>query len=128
MELISVPTCRISYRHPLSGRMRNGRAIRCAEIAGPSRVPAPMGAKTEYKDGLFERVFMGLFARKMEKFASSGGEKGDNKSLWDWDYESFVDVSKRVMVGRSRNQQQEVVREVLLSMLPPGAPAQVEFL
>lgn len=128
MELISVPTCRISYRHPLSGRMRNGRAIRCAEIAGPSGVPAPMGAKTEYKDGLFERVFMGLFARKMEKFASSGGEKGDNKSLWDWDYESFVDVSKRVMVGRSRNQQQEVVREVLLSMLPPGAPAQVEFL
>ncbi|KAJ0104632.1 hypothetical protein Patl1_17406 [Pistacia atlantica] len=28
------------------------------------------------------------------------------------------------MQGRSRMQQQEVVREVLLSMLPPGAPAQ----
>lgn len=86
-----------------------------------------MGQKTEYKDGIFEKVFMGLFARKMEKFASSGGKKSDSKNLWDWDYESFVDVSKRVMLGRSRSQQQEVVREVLLSMLPPGAPAQVNF-
>ncbi|XP_050150993.1 uncharacterized protein LOC126625912 isoform X2 [Malus sylvestris] len=30
------------------------------------------------------------------------------------------------MQGRSRSQQQKVVREVLLSMLPPGAPEQVE--
>lgn len=38
-----------------------------------------------------------------------------------------MDVSKRVMQGRSRTEQQRVVREVLLSMLPPGAPAQVSF-
>ena len=62
---------------------------------------------------------------KMEKF---GGSKKKNemkeKGFWDYDYESFVEVSKRVMHGRSRTQQQEVVREVLLSMLPPGAPEQ----
>lgn len=97
--------------------------IRCG-IAEPSGQPAPLGEKTKYNDGLFEKAFMTLFARKMEKFA--GDNKKDKKGgLFDYDYESFVEVSKRVMQGRSRMQQQEVVREVLLSMLPPGAPAQV---
>lgn len=99
-------------------------SIRCAGIAEPAGVPAPMGQKTQYKDGLFEKLFMSLFARKMEKFVTSEVSKKNN-ALWDMDYERFVDVSKRVMIGRSRKQQQEVVREVLLSMLPPGAPAQV---
>ncbi|KAF8082874.1 hypothetical protein N665_0804s0021 [Sinapis alba] len=99
-------------------------SIRCG-ISEPSGEPAPIGQKTRYNDGLAERVFMGLFARKMDKF---GGSKKKNevkeKGFWDYDYESFVEVSKRVMQGRSRSQQQEVVREVLLSMLPPGAPEQ----
>jgi hypothetical protein len=75
---------------------------------------------------------MGLFARKMEKYAgrkkkpAGGGE--EKRAVWEWDYESFVDVSRRVMVGRSRAQQQEAVREVLLSMLPPGAPEQFKKL
>ena len=69
---------------------------------------------------------MTLFAKKMEKYAvSSGKRKEDKDGLFKYDYEGFVDVSKRVMQGRSRSQQQEVVREVLLSMLPPGAPTQV---
>lgn len=93
-----------------------------------------MGQKTKYRDGFFEKAFMTLFARKMEKFAASparaqGGSVGGGgerpKGWLEYDYESFVDVSKRVMQGRSRAQQQEVVREVLMSMLPPGAPAQV---
>ena len=106
--------------------LKSGRrgSIRCG-IAEPSGEPAPVGQKTRYNDGLAERVFMGLFARKMDKF---GGSKKKNeikeKGVWDYDYESFVEVSKRVMQGRSRTQQQEVVREVLLSMLPPGAPEQ----
>jgi len=95
-----------------------------------------MGEKTEYRDGPLERAFMGLFARKMEKYATGGGGgggkkkqqqpagTGKEKAVWEWDYESFVDVSRRVMVGRTRAQQQEAVREVLLSMLPPGAPEQ----
>ncbi|RXH95838.1 hypothetical protein DVH24_008338 [Malus domestica] len=53
-----------------------------------------------YNDGFFERGFMTLFARKMMKSAAP---------------------------GRSRSQQQKVVREVLLSMLPPGAPEQKLF-
>lgn len=89
-----------------------------------------MGQKTKYKDGLFERVFMTLFARKMEKFATTKNKSSNanGNGLFEYDYESFVDVSKRVMQGRSRVQQQQVVREVLLSMLPPGAPAQVSHL
>lgn len=101
--------------------------IRCG-IVEPSGVPAPFGQKTKYNDGLFEKIFMILFARKMGKFAApSKTTKHNNKKKgwWEYDYESFVDVSKRVTQGRSRTQQQQVVREVLLSMLPPGAPAQV---
>ncbi|GAA0154070.1 hypothetical protein Leryth_005232 [Lithospermum erythrorhizon] len=108
-------------------RIGGGCTIRFA-IAEPSGKPAPLGRKTKYNDGLFEKVFMTLFARKMEKFAAklpSGVEETNKKKgLFDYDYESFVDVSRRVMQGRNRIQQQQVVREVLLSMLPPGAPAQ----
>ncbi|XP_057250291.1 protein trichome birefringence-like 15 [Beta vulgaris subsp. vulgaris] len=74
----------------------------------------------------FERS--SFLKRKMEKFASSAGKrKQENDGWFKYDYERFVDVSKRVMQGRSRPQQQQVVREVLLSMLPPGAPAQVSL-
>ncbi|GMP96808.1 hypothetical protein CsSME_00045294 [Camellia sinensis var. sinensis] len=105
-----------------------GSNIRCG-IAEVSGEPAPMGQKTKYKDGLFEKAFMTLFARKMEKHAATAANNSKekerkNKGWLEYDYESFVDVSKRVMLGRSRLQQQQVVREVLLSMLPPGAPAQ----
>lgn len=74
---------------------------------------------------------MTLFARKMENFAAksaskNGSQKEEKKKGWfEYDYDSFVDVSRKVMQGRSRLQQQQVVREVLMSMLPPGAPAQV---
>ncbi|XP_031262730.1 beta-carotene isomerase D27, chloroplastic-like [Pistacia vera] len=114
-----------SPQHLLVKRQRTGGFIRCG-IAEPSGEPAPMGQKTKYNDGFFEKAFMTLFARKMEKFAAplKSGTEFKKKGWFDYDYESFVDVSKRVMQGRSRMQQQEVVREVLLSMLPPGAPAQ----
>lgn len=71
---------------------------------------------------------MTLFARKMEKFATPLKENKKKLGWLDYDYESFVGVSKRVMQGRSRLEQQKVVREVLLSMLPPGAPDQVKIL
>ncbi|MCD7462508.1 hypothetical protein HAX54_048685 [Datura stramonium] len=101
-----------------------GIGIRCG-IAEPSGEPAPLGQKTKYNDGLFEKAFMTLFARKMEKFGASKKESDEKKKGWfDYDYDSFVDVSRKVMQGRSRLQQQQVVREVLMSMLPPGAPAQ----
>ncbi|CAN4077433.1 unnamed protein product [Withania somnifera] len=100
-------------------------SIRCG-IAKPSGEPAPLGQKTRYNDGLFEKAFTTLFARKMEKFGVSKKESDDQKKKgwFDYDYDSFVDASRKVMQGRSRLQQQQVVREVLMSMLPPGAPAQ----
>ncbi|CAK9167451.1 unnamed protein product [Ilex paraguariensis] len=112
----------------LQRRRIGGNIIQCG-IAEPSGEPAPLGQKTKYNDGLIEKAFMTLFARKMEKFSANsnkaaGAEVNKKKGLFDYDYESFVDVSKRVMQGRSRVQQQQAVREVLLSMLPPGAPAQ----
>ncbi|KAL6005720.1 hypothetical protein ACLOJK_006291 [Asimina triloba] len=100
MELCLPTTVRYPSRVP--SRNPTARIIRCG-IAEPSGVPAPMGQKTQYKDG------------------GRAGGRGETK--W-YDYESFVDVSRKVMQGRSRTEQQRVVREVLLSMLPPGAPAQ----
>ncbi|KAF8379931.1 hypothetical protein HHK36_027396 [Tetracentron sinense] len=101
---------------------------RISALENLKEVQAPLVEATEEEEGSSERpaifvqaAFMALFARKMEKFASG---KGRVNGWWNYDYESFVDVSKRVMQGRSRRQQQEVVREVLMSMLPPGAPAQ----
>ncbi|EYU26083.1 hypothetical protein MIMGU_mgv1a011732mg [Erythranthe guttata] len=112
------------YQNSSSSVGIGGGGVRCG-IAEESGVPAPMGQKTKYKDGIFEKAFMTLFARKMEKFARGGGEDVGKKKGWlDYDYEAFVEVSKRVMQGRTRLQQQQVVREVLISMLPPGAPAQ----
>ncbi|CAN0908939.1 Beta-carotene isomerase D27, chloroplastic [Linum grandiflorum] len=112
------------------GRTRTGRStIRCG-IAEPSGEPAPVGQKTKYNDGFFEKAFMTLFARKMETFASPSAKASRNgavlvKKGWlDYNYDSFVDASKKVMQGRNRLQQQQVVRQVLLSMLPPGAPDQ----
>ncbi|XP_043726025.1 beta-carotene isomerase D27, chloroplastic [Telopea speciosissima] len=114
------------HRRHTSGRWRRRSSgnfvLRCA-IAEPSGEPAPLGQKTQYRDGFLEKVFMALFARKMKKHAASPTTTTAS-SAWNYDYDSFVDVSRRVMQGRSRLQQQQVVREVLLSMLPPGAPAQ----
>ncbi|KDP25210.1 hypothetical protein JCGZ_20366 [Jatropha curcas] len=103
--------------------------IRC-RIAEATGEPAPMGQKTKYNDSFFEKAFMTLFARKMEKFAApaKNGNASKEKGWFGYDYESFVDASKRVMQGRNRLQQQQVVREVLLSMLPPGAPEQFKKL
>lgn len=111
----------------VSPRHRGGAVrIRCG-IAEPSGQPAPVGQKTKYNDGLFEKLFMTLFARKMEKFSRSA-EVNKKKGWLDYDYDNFVDTSRGVMQGRNRIQQQEVVREVLLSMLPPGAPEQFKKL
>ncbi|TKY47953.1 Beta-carotene isomerase D27 [Spatholobus suberectus] len=131
MVALSLQGVQPSPPQPQRPSLRSGKAagairIRCG-IAEPSGEPAPLGQKTRYNDGIFEKAFMTLFARKMEKFADPAAGKGrEKKGWWDWgyDYESFVDVSRRVMQRRSRIQQQQVVREVLLSMLPPGAPAQ----
>ncbi|KQJ94858.1 beta-carotene isomerase D27, chloroplastic [Brachypodium distachyon] len=129
---------RFSFASPASAAPRTARrpkklgsraaAVRCAATpASSSSSPAPMGEKTVYKDGPLERAFMGLFARKMSKFATKTPNPNPNisRAVWEWDYESFVDVSRRVMVScGTRERQQAAVREVLLSMLPAGAPAQ----
>ena len=117
----------LSFHVVLSSPPRRCLSLTRCGIAEPSGEPAPFGQKTRYNDGIFERAFMTLFAIKMERFAAAPAKALKNQGWWDYDYETFVDVSRRVMQGRSRVQQQQVVREVLLSMLPPGAPAQVRW-
>ncbi len=39
-------------------------------------------------------------------------------------YDDFVRISAEIMKGRNTQQQQAMVRDVLMSLLPPGAPEQ----
>ncbi|KAG0590005.1 hypothetical protein KC19_1G063300 [Ceratodon purpureus] len=89
--------------------------VRCG-VAEPDGKPVPFGQLTRYNDNLLDKAFMALFRRKMEQFTG--------KSTPLQGYEGFVDVSKKIMQGRTAVEQRAVVRNVLLSLLPPGAPAQ----
>eukprot|EP00252_Welwitschia_mirabilis_P026089 TRINITY_DN837_c0_g1_i1.p1 TRINITY_DN837_c0_g1~~TRINITY_DN837_c0_g1_i1.p1 ORF type:complete len:200 (-),score=6.80 TRINITY_DN837_c0_g1_i1:678-1277(-) len=84
-------------------------------LAEPSGEPAPIGQKTRYNDNFFDKAFMSLFARKMNQITGKTGDKIEN-------YDDFVASSRRVMQGRNAQEQREVVRQVLLSILPTGAP------
>jgi len=66
--------------------------------------------------------FLGKFELTTLQFLFAG------KSTDLQGYEGFVDVSKKVMQGRTAVEQRAAVREVLLSLLPPGAPKTVKFL
>lgn len=68
---------------------------------------------TEYQDGLFDRLFIRLFSRKM---ANAVGEKTALKG-----YDGFVDLSQKIMRGRNAEEQQALVAVVLQSLVP--APA-----
>uniref|UniRef100_A0A0C9RP00 TSA: Wollemia nobilis Ref_Wollemi_Transcript_7201_1100 transcribed RNA sequence n=1 Tax=Wollemia nobilis TaxID=56998 RepID=A0A0C9RP00_9CONI len=105
-----------NYKTFGSVRKKNSKCsllVKCG-IAEPSGEPAPMGQKTRYSDNFLDKAFMTLFARKMNQITGRSGELDG--------YEGFVETSRRVMQGRSPKQQQEAVRQVLLSILPPGAP------
>ncbi|KAI5075494.1 hypothetical protein GOP47_0009570 [Adiantum capillus-veneris] len=122
--LLSPSSAFLSLANTSHGELRSSRrrsffacpakSIICG-IAEPSGEPAPMGQKTKYKDSFFDRAFMSLFARKMANVTGTSGKING--------YEDFVDVSREVMKGRNPPQQKEAVRSVLLSILPPGAPA-----
>jgi len=92
---------------------RRVRVVRCG-LAEPTGKPAPMGEITRYNDSLFDKGFMALFGAKMRQITGKSTQlKG---------YEGFVDISKKVIQGRTALEQRAAVRQVLLSILPPKAP------
>ncbi|CAI5502687.1 unnamed protein product [Closterium sp. Naga37s-1] len=132
---LSPPPLRLASRHspfrassqPLlpRGVMRGSRgAVRRAVqevragVAEAGGEPAPMGQVTRYNDSPIDLALMGLFRRKMEQQI---GEVATRKG----GYEAFVEVSRRVMQGRSAAEQRAIVANVLMSLLPPNAPATV---
>jgi hypothetical protein len=68
---------------------------------------------TEYQDGLFDRLFIRLFSRKM---ANAVGERTALKG-----YDGFVDLSQKIMRGRNAEEQQALVAVVLQSLVPAQA-------
>lgn len=72
-----------------------------------SHSPSP---KTEYHDSWLDRIFITLFIRKMSRAL------GEQTS--ELGFAGVVDLSKRIMQGRSPAQQQAVVAKVLGSLVP----------
>lgn len=63
-----------------------------------------------YHDNWLDRLFIGLFSRKMAKAI---GAKSPNSG-----YDGFVDLSKQIMQGRDAQEQQAAVARVLQSLVP----------
>ena len=66
--------------------------------------------KETHRDNLFDRLFIWLFSRKM---AIAVGKRTQLRG-----YDGFVDLSKKIMQGRSAQEQQDVVAVVLKSLVP----------
>ncbi|GAB4815549.1 hypothetical protein N2152v2_002595 [Parachlorella kessleri] len=92
-----------------SGDGSNGSAVAVVPPADP------FATKEVYKDNVFDRFMINYFSRTMSN--ELGGLP------YDGSYESFVDLSREMMRGRNTQQQQEAVAGVLVSLLPPQAPA-----
>lgn len=65
---------------------------------------------TGYNDNLLDRLFIGLFSRKM---AIALGQKTDRTG-----YDGFVDLSEHIMHGRTAKEQQALVAQILRSLVP----------
>ncbi len=72
-----------------------------------SQHPSP---KTEYHDSWSDRIFIALFIRKMSRALGEGSSQPG--------FAGVVDLSKRIMQGRSPAQQQALVAKVLGSLVP----------
>lgn len=64
----------------------------------------------EYRNNLFDRFLLWLFARKMSNAV------GQTTALSG--YDGFVDLSKQIMQGRNAEEQQAMVAKVLQSLVP----------
>ncbi len=66
--------------------------------------------KTVYKDNFMDRLFIGFLSNKMAKAI--------DKKTHLKGYDRFVELSRQMMVGRDGKQQQELVAQVLHSVVP----------
>lgn len=68
------------------------------------------GSHTQYHDTPVDRLFIWLFSRKMANALGQGIQQPG--------YDGFVDLSRRIMQGRTARQQQALVDVVLKSLVP----------
>jgi hypothetical protein len=66
--------------------------------------------KTNYQDSWFDQLFILLFKHKMSAVL---GQRTTIKG-----YDGFVDLSTKIMRGRNALQQQEIVAQILQSLVP----------
>lgn len=70
----------------------------------------PIVSATIYQDNWLDRWFIRLFSNRIAKVV---GQQTDRQG-----YDGFVDLSKSIMKGRTAQEQQRVVAEVLQSLIP----------
>eukprot|EP00878_Enallax_costatus_P007865 GHUV01008230.1.p1 GENE.GHUV01008230.1~~GHUV01008230.1.p1 ORF type:complete len:294 (+),score=80.49 GHUV01008230.1:154-1035(+) len=102
------------------------RRVACRSAAQPpqsSRTKNPFAERTVYNDSPLEQVFIRLFTQKIADQLGPGIQVPR-----DTQYDDFVRVSKEILRGRSTAQQHALVRQVLLSLMPPGLPAATKAL
>jgi len=80
----------------------------------------PNSSPPLYQDNLFDRLFIALFRRKMARAL------GQRSSLNG--YAGFVDLSKKMMEGRTAQEQQAIVAIVLQSLVPSPVLALIRTL
>ena len=136
--LSSIDDCQRDRTHAVLSRM-------------PAFLQDPFAQKEEYKDSWFDKFMVDYFAKQMSK--QLGGRRqvpcriSHNITLLNGlvipmvalrsdhsesvyagkpyrpGYDGFVDLSKKIMKGRSSKQQQQTVAGVLGGLLPPEASA-----
>ena len=70
----------------------------------------PQPSPSEYHDNRIDRLFIWLFSRKMSKAVGQPARKSG--------YDGFVDLSYQIMQGRNAQEQQQLVAQVLQSLVP----------
>ncbi|NJK40673.1 MAG: DUF4033 domain-containing protein [Acaryochloridaceae cyanobacterium SU_2_1] len=70
----------------------------------------PLIDNNSYQDNWFDRLLIGLFSRKMAQVVGQGSELSG--------YAGLVDLSVQIMGGRTAQQQQDALVQVLRSLIP----------
>ncbi|GIL90818.1 hypothetical protein Vretimale_16791 [Volvox reticuliferus] len=121
MNVSSLRKCCTVRQTPLGISALQNRKVVMAGAADVSSTATtvkkdPFAEKTTYNDNFLDKLFIKLYSKKMAD--QLPGVTVPSKPTYD----DFVRISSEIMKGRNSVEQRAVVREVLMSLLPPEAP------
>lgn len=98
---------------------RRHKTVCSLTTGSPQAAPKtdPFATKNEYNDNFWDKLFISIYSRKMAAQLNNVTVPKEPQ------YDDFVRISKEIMRGRTSEKQRVVVRNVLMSLLPPNSPA-----